>query len=136
MLRFPVGPIMNEKDFFSFGMNVRDVTDTRIAWDTQTTETIPRTLVWGFSYDAPIDPLTGDIVVTFNRDSRYGDLLIGGEYVYKKLLAIRVGSDASNLTVGAGINLNFMHVDYAFLAQDLGNVNRVSASFYLDKIFK
>ncbi len=136
MLRFPVGTIMKERSVFSFGMNVRDVTDTRIAWDTQTTETIPRTLVWGFSYDAPIDPLNGDIVVTFNRDTRYGDLLFGGEYVYKNLLTVRVGSDASNLTVGAGIDLNFMRVDYAFLAQDLGNVNRVSASFYLDKILK
>jgi len=139
MLRFPLGLAgqkQDEADNFSFGMNIRDVTNTRIAWDTQTTETIPRSLIWGMSYAAPISVLSGDVVVTFNRDSQYGDFLFGGEYVYAKMLSVRVGSDASNLTAGVGINLGFMHVDYAFLAQDLGNVNRVSASFYLDKVFK
>ncbi len=138
MLRFPVGGGTPEENtgMFSFGMNVRDVTNTRIAWDTQTNEIIPRTLVWGVSYDAPINIISGDLVITVNRDTRYGDFLIGGEYVYKNLLSLRIGSDASNITAGAGIDLNFMHVDYAFLAQDLGNVNRVSASFYLDKIFR
>jgi hypothetical protein len=138
MLRFPIGTIgQNQKSgMFSFGMNIRDVTNTRIAWDTQTNEVIPRSYVWGASYDAPISIISGDVIVTVNRDTRYGDFLIGGEYVYKNLLALRIGSDASNITAGAGIDLNFMHVDYAFLAQDLGNVNRVSASFYLDKIFR
>lgn len=138
MFRFPVGSIVRKENIgtISFGMNVRDVTDTRIAWDTQTNEVIPRSLVWGVSYDGPVRLLDGDIAIALNRDSQYGDFLIGGEYVYKKLLSIRVGSDASNLTAGAGIDLNFMRVDYAFLAQDLGNVNRVSASFYPDKIFK
>jgi len=138
MLRLPLGVIGGQgyQDMFSFGMNFRDVTTTRIAWDTQTNETIPRTLVWGVSYSAPINPLSGNVVFTVNRDSRYGDFLIGGEYVYQNLLSLRVGSDASNITAGAGIRLDFMRVDYAFLAQDLGNVNRVSASFYLDKILK
>ncbi|HUI31301.1 MAG TPA: hypothetical protein VLX91_13915 [Candidatus Acidoferrales bacterium] len=138
MLRLPFEEESGEKNLgtFSFGMNVRDVTNTRMAWDTQTNESIQRSLVWGVSYDAPIDVIGGDVVVTVNRDSRYGDFLIGGEYVYKNLLSVRVGSDASNITAGAGINLNFIRVDYAFLAQDLGNVNRVSASFYMDKIFK
>lgn len=138
MLRLPIGEVTAKENpgMFSFGMNIRDVTNTRIAWDTQTNEIIPRSLVWGASYDAPINIISGDLVITINRDTRYGDFLVGGEYVYKNLLALRVGSDASNITAGAGINLNFMHVDYAFLAQDLGNVNRVSASFYLDKIFR
>ncbi len=138
MVRLPFSQVANERNLgtFSFGMNIRDVTNTRIAWDTQTNETIPRSIVWGISYDAPVDVIEGDVVITINRDSQYGDFLIGGEYIYKNLLSVRIGSDASNITAGAGINLNFMHVDYAFLAQDLGNVNRVSASFYLDKVFK
>jgi len=138
MVRFPIGVVGRDGNMglFSFGMNVRDITNTRIVWDTQTNEIIPRSILWGGSYDAPIDILSGNLVVTVNRDTKYGDFLIGGEYIYKKLLFLRIGSDASNITAGAGINLNFMRVDYAFLAQDLGNVNRVSASFYLDKIFK
>ncbi len=138
MLRFPINTSARAKDggVLAFGMNFRDITNTRLAWDTQTNETIPRTLVWGISYDASIDAIGGEVVVAINRDTRYGDFLIGGEYVYKNLLSVRVGSDASNITAGAGINLGFLQVDYAFVAQDLGNVNRVSASFYLDKIFK
>ncbi len=138
MFRFPVGSIVHKQDMgtFSFGMNIRDITNTRVAWDTQTNETIPRSVLWGVSYDGPVKSLDGDIVIALNRDSQYGDFLVGAEYVYEKLLSIRVGSDASNLTAGAGISLGFMRVDYAFFAQDLGNVNRVSASFYLDKIFR
>ncbi len=138
MLRFPIGSKEGSHGFgiLSFGMNVRDITNTRIAWDTQTNETIPRSVLWGLSYDLPISFLQGDAVFSFNRDSRYGDLLFGGEYIYDKLLSVRLGSDASNLTAGAGIELSFMRVDYAFLGQSLGNVNRVSASFYLDRILK
>ncbi len=138
MFRFPVGSFFEKGKFgtFSFGMNVRDITNTRIAWDTQTTETIPRSTLWGISYDAPIKPLDGDIVLAYNRDEQYGDVLLGAEYVYRKLLAVRFGSDASSLTAGVGISLNYLRIDYAFLAQDLGNVNRLSASFYLDRVFK
>ncbi len=138
MIRFPLGSFSRngETGTFSFGMNVRDVTNTRIAWDTQTTETIPRSTLWGFSYDAPVKLLDGDLVVAFNRDAQYGDFMFGGEYIYRNLLSVRFGSDASSLTAGIGIGLGFVRVDYAFLAQDLGNVNRVSASFYLDRILK
>lgn len=138
MLRFPVGPIIHKKSIgsFSFGMNIRDATDTRIAWDTQRTEVVPRSLVWGGSLQVPVQPLAGDVVIALNRDSKYGDFLIGGEYVYKRMLSVRAGSDATNLTAGVGIDLDFLHVDYAFLSQGLGNVNRVSVSFYPDRIFK
>ncbi len=138
MFRIPLGVFGERKETgsLSFGLNARDVTDTRIAWDTQRTETIPRSVLWGLSYDAPIRFIDGDILIAFNRDERYGDSLIGMEYVYRKLLSVRVGSDASNLTAGAGIKLKMMRVDYAFIAQGLGNVNRVSASLYLDRILK
>ncbi len=138
MLRFPIGPIIHKKSIgsFSFGMDIRDATDTRIAWDTQRTEVIPRSLVWGGSFEVPVSPLAGEVVIALNKDSKYGDFLIGGEYVYKQVLSVRAGSDATDLTAGAGIDLDFLHVDYAFLSQGLGNVNRVSVSFYPDKIFK
>ncbi len=138
MIRFPAWSFFEsgKTGMFSFGMNVRDITDTRIAWDTQTHEVVPRSVLWGFSYQMPVKMLDGDVVLAYNRDDQYRDNRFGAEYIYHELLSLRVGEDASSLTVGAGIDLNFMHVDYAFLAQDLGNVNRVSASFYLDKIFK
>lgn len=138
MFRVPltVFPSASDRGRLAFGMNVRDVTNTRIAWDTQTTEYIPRTILWGLSYDAPVDAINGHVVLAFNRDTEYGDLRYGLEYVYKNLLSIRAGLDAGDITAGAGIDLDFMQVDYAFLAQSLGNVNRVSASFYLDRIFK
>lgn len=138
MMRFPIGSFFDKKNYgtFSFGMSLRDITNTRIAWDTQTTETIPRSTVWGVSYNVPLEPIDGNILLAFNRDAMYGDIMMGAEYEYHSLLSIRFGGDASNLTAGAGIRLDFMRVDYAFLAQELGNVNRVSASFYLHQIFK
>lgn len=138
MLRFPIGSFFGRKNSgtFSFGMSLRDITNTRIAWDTQTTETVPRSSVWGASYSIPLEPIDGNILLAFNRDSKYGDNLLGAEYVYHDILSLRFGADASDLTAGAGIRLDFMRVDYAFLSQELGNVNRVSASFYLHEIFK
>lgn len=138
MIRFPLGAFDNKKKTgtFSFGMNFRDVTNTRIAWDTQRNEIIAPSLVWGISYHAPVTILRGDVEMAFDRDSRYGEYLIGAEYVYEKLLSVRMGTDASELTAGVGLLLNFMRVDYAFLAQDLGNVNRVGVSIYLDRPFK
>ena len=138
MLRFPVGSFFGKENSgtFSFGMSLRDITDTRIAWDTQTTEIVPRSSVWGMSYNVPLKPIDSEMLVAVNRDAAYGDILLGAEYVYRSILSLRIGEDASNIAAGAGIRLNFMRVDYAFLSQDLGNVNRVSASFYLDELFR
>ena len=138
MVRFPVGVYGAKKEsgLFSFGLNLRDVTNTRIAWDTRRSETIPASVVWGGSYNAPVRLIDGDIMIALARDARYGDYMMGVQYVYRKLLSVRAGSNSSIFTAGAGIELNAMHVDYAFMSQDLGNVNRVSASFYLDRIFK
>ncbi len=138
MIRFPAGTFFGEKKTgtFSFGLSLRDITNTRIAWDTQTTEVIPRSSVWGASYNVPLEPIRSSLLLAMNRETMYGDLLFGLEYVYHDLLSVRLGRDAANLSAGAGVRLDFMRVDYAFLAQDLGNVNRVSASFYIDKIVK
>lgn len=138
MVQFPLGSYFGRenKGAFSFGMTIRDVTTTRIAWDTRTTDAIPRSSTWGLSYRVPLAPIRSSLLLAFDRETMYGDMLIGMEYVYGKLLSLRLGRDAASLTAGAGIRLDFMRVDYAFLSQELGNVNRVSASFYIDKIVK
>ncbi len=120
----------------SFGMSLRDVTTTRIGWDTQTIESIPGSAAWGVSYDAPARFLKGNVTVAFSRESRYGDVMLGAEYRYKSILALRLGSYASDFTAGVGLDVDFMRVDYAFLMQDLGNVNRIGVALYLDRMFQ
>jgi hypothetical protein len=65
------------------------------------------------------------------------DMHAGMEYGFKDLFAIRVGyNDVKQLTLGAGIKLPKLNIDYSFAKFDntdqLGNTHRISVMFTLD----
>jgi hypothetical protein len=62
------------------------------------------------------------------------DFHMGAELLFRRALAIRVGSDTGHLTAGAGIRLPRLDLDYAFLShQELDSTHRVSLRVRLEE---
>ncbi len=129
--------VVNEKIYgnFAFGITVRDLFETSIAWDTNSKQTdkIERSWRYGFAYLQNLNFLNSRVVFAYDIESRYnGSKHFGFEYQYKSLFAIRLGSNNGELTAGAGISYWKLRLDYAYQNHDLGNSHRVSTSFILD----
>ncbi len=113
----------------SFGLNVQDLTQTRIVWDTDTkhADHINRNFKFGFAYNQPLPFMKSLLSFNYDMDSRYqGNTHIGGELLIHSLLAVRLGANAGYFTAGAGLALWKFRLDYAYQSHDLGNSHRVS----------
>jgi hypothetical protein len=126
------------------GANFQDVTTTLVAWNTGTNELISPTLKIGGAYLFEI--FGGRLGPVFDTDVRFegrnfsaiahvGPVSLdphgGVEFDYKKTVALRVGyNDVKNLTLGAGIHLRKLDIDYSFAKfngdDQLGNSHRIS----------
>lgn len=132
------------------GAAVQDLTTTLLAWDTGKNELISPTVKIGGAY--ALDALGGrfmpvaDIDVRF-ENRRYASMMNVGpvsfdvhgglEYEFRQLIALRVGySEVKQLTLGAGLRLPKLAVDYSFVKFDntdqLGNTHRISVMFTLE----
>lgn len=153
---FDVGAIYNVNSKFRVGANLQDISTTYLAWNTGRKELITPTAKVGGSYDIEIFK-TGRITPAVDFDVRFEnrkfaslahvgpvsfDMHAGLEYGFKDLFAIRVGyNDVKQLTLGAGIKLPKLNIDYSFAKFDntdqLGNTHRISVMFTLeDEKFK
>lgn len=61
----------------------------------------------------------------------------GVEYTFKDVFSVRTGyNDLGNLTLGAGVKLPKLNIDYSFAKfdgdEDLGNTHRISLVFTLE----
>jgi hypothetical protein len=137
-------------DNLLLGANLQDVTTTFLAWDTGTNELISPTMKVGTAY--LIDALGGRFAPAVDFDIRFEnrrsasmahlgpvsmDLHTGLEFQFKDLIALRVGySDIKQLTLGAGVHLPKLNIDYSFMKFDqndqLGNTHRISMTFTLE----
>ena len=154
---FDVGAIYSPVSNFRIGANLQDVTTTLLAWQpTGKKEFISPTAKVGGSYDIEIFK-TGRLTPAVDFDVRFEnrkfsslahlgpvsfDAHAGLEYGFKDLFAVRVGyNDVKQLTLGAGIKLPKLNIDYSFAKFDkddqLGNTHRISVVFTLeDEKFK
>ncbi|MDZ7372552.1 MAG: hypothetical protein ONB23_01155 [candidate division KSB1 bacterium] len=131
------------------GAIVQDVTTTLLSWDTGRRELIVPTLKMGIAKDWRLRfgdlrflP-TADVDVRFEgrkyaAQAHLGpmsfDTHLGAEVEARNLFAVRVGSDVGHLTLGLGIHLPRLDVDYAFLSHGyLGATHRVSLRFCLEE---
>jgi hypothetical protein len=132
------------------GANLQDVTTTFLAWSTGRNELISPTMKVGSAYF--IEAFGGRFAPAIDFDIRFEnrkyasmahvgpvsfDLHTGLEYKFKDLVALRLGySDVKQLTMGAGIKLPKLNIDYSFAKFDatnqLGNTHRVSLMFTLE----
>ena len=116
---------------FAAGLNMQNVGKTALSWDTETKhrDHIPFNVKFGFSYAQPLSAAHAQWIIAYDRDTAYeGQNHFGMEMAYRNLLALRLGVEGQELTVGAGLSIWHLNVDYAFVSYDLGNIHRVSGS--------
>lgn len=136
---------------FSLGVNIQDITTTLVAWSTGTNELISPTVKVGAAYSLEI--LGGVLSPVFDVDVRFEnrktasvahlgpvsfDPHAGIEYDYKKAVAFRVGySDVKQVTLGVGLHLRKLDIDYAYARfgkdNSLGDTHRISLRLMLQE---
>lgn len=148
---FDLGVLYLPFEKLSLGANLQDATTTLVAWNTGTNDLISPTLKIGAAYyvelfNGRLTPAVGADVRFENR--RYSavanlgpvsfDPQAGIEFDYNTLFAVRAGyNDVGNLTLGAGIHLRKLDIDYSFAkfdaADQLGNTHRISLRLTLEE---
>ncbi len=147
---FDIGGLYNPFKNLSLGANLQNATTTVIAWTTGTTEVMTPTLATGAAYNLSIGAfgITPAFDLLFNIDNMRSssmvhlgplsaDVRAGAEVSYKSVLAIRAGyNEVKQFTVGAGIHLPKLEIDYAFAkfsyADALPPTNRISLKLILE----
>ncbi len=136
-----------------FGLMLRDITSTMMAWSGGEKEFITPSLRLGTAYqlhissaDFTIEPSVDLNILFENR--RAGsqmhlgpvslDSFWGIEVAYNHLLAVRAGlDDLKRFNTGVGLQIPKIQFDYSFTAYDseLGNVQRISVHLQLEALF-
>lgn len=147
-LGFDLAALYNPVGNLNIGLNLQDITTTVLAWDTGRREIIVPTLKAGVAYPLAIPVVGGLMSPAMDLEIRFEgrdyaaqfaagrmslDTHFGWEY-QRELLALRLGSDVGQFTVGAGISLPKLQIDYAFLSHsDLGDTHRISARLSIEE---
>jgi hypothetical protein len=136
---FDVGALYKPIENLYFGANIQDVTTTLVAWSTGRNELIAPTAKLGAAYmwhilGGTITPAVDfDVRFENRRSSAYANLgpvsfdtHAGIEYTFKKLFSIRGGyNDVKQFTVGAGIKLPKLNIDYSFARFSYAEIDRL-----------
>lgn len=125
---FDIGALYEPLDDLYLGANLMDITTTLIAWDGGRNELISPTAKIGAAYgfeflggrflpalDLDIRFENRQFASTFNAGPVSFDVRAGLEYSFKNLLMVRGGyNDVKQFTLGAGVNLPKLRIDYSF----------------------
>ncbi len=125
---FDIGAVYVPMENLFLGANIQDVTTTLVAWSTGRNELISPTAKIGAAY--ALQFLGGRIMPAVDLDLRFEnrktastfnigpvsfDAHAGFEFNYKNVFAVRAGyNDVKQFTVGAGIFLPKLQIDYSF----------------------
>lgn len=149
-LGFDIGASYTLMNKILLGANLMDVTTTYLTWSTGKKEVITPTAKLGAGY--MINLWKGVLTPAIDFDVRFEnrrssanahlgpvsfDMHAGAEYTFQNLFSIRGGyNDIGNLTLGAGIKIPKINIDYSFVKFDgdenLGNTHRISLIFTLE----
>lgn len=142
---FDLGVQYRVFDKLMLGANLQDATTTLLLWDSGEQESISPTLKTGLAFVQPLGFFEGSLTAAFDIDTRFEgrdevgsqysagaasfDLHFGMEYFYRRTLALRFGPSAGEMSAGAGVVINKLRFDYAFIGHnDLGDTHRVAGS--------
>lgn len=150
---FDVGAVYMPMENLKLGANIQDVTTTLVAWNTGRNELITPTLKIGAAYG--LEFLGGSLTPALDFDIRFEnrrfasnfnigpvsfDMHAGLEYNFKNIISIRGGyNDVKQFTVGAGIKLPKLNIDYSFAkfsensTYTLPNTHRISIMLTLEE---
>lgn len=139
---FDAGVYYKPIDNLHLGAAVQDITTTLVAWSTGTNELISPTLKLGAAYG--INFLGGTFMPAMDFDIRFEnrqfasnfnigpvsfDVHSGLEYSYKGLFSVRAGySDVKQITLGAGVRLPKLNIDYSFARFSASETDRLNDS--------
>ncbi len=137
---FDVGAWYSPFENFSLGANLQDITTTFVTWEkTGRTELITPTAKVGSAYQ--FNFLGGKITPAVDLDIRFEnrqfasefhigpvsfDAHAGFEYNFKNLFMVRAGyNDVKQFTIGAGIKLPKLNIDYSFARFSQSDLERL-----------
>lgn len=140
---FDVGAFYSPIENLYLGANAQDVTTTLVAWNTGRNELISPTLKLGAAYRLT-EFLGGYIMPALDFDVRFEnrryasnfnigpvsfDMHAGFEYNFKNLFSVRAGyNDVKQFTVGAGVKLPKLNIDYSFARFSESEIERLPDS--------
>lgn len=151
---FDVGAYYIPMENFFLGANLQDATTTFVAWSTGRNELVSPTLKVGAAYKV-VEFLGGYILPALDFDIRFEnrrfasnfnigpvsfDMHAGLEYTFKNLIYVRGGyNDVKQFTIGAGVKLPKLNIDYSFArfnessAKRLDDSHRISIMLTLEE---
>ena len=140
---FDLGAMYSPMENLYVGANIQDVTTTLVAWSTGLNELISPTLKIGSSYKF-VEILGGYIMPALDFDIRFEnrqfasnfnlgpvsfDMHAGLEWNIEDLIYIRGGyNDVKQFTVGAGVKLPKLNIDYSFARFSQSELDRLPDS--------
>jgi hypothetical protein len=121
-----LGALYNALNWADLGLNLQDATTTLLSYSTGTKESIIPTAKLGARFhnsrgrffgslytDADVRFEGRDYAAQVSAGPVSADTHLGLEISYMEKLAARIGSDAGNLTLGAGLKIGRFNVDVA-----------------------
>lgn len=145
---FDVGAIYRATEQLTLGASLQDATTTLVAWSTGRNELITPTLKIGGAY--AVEFLAGTFMPAVDFDVRFEnrryasnfhlgpvsfDMHLGLEYNYQNLFAVRAGyNDVKQFTVGAGVRLPKLNIDYSFARFNESQIERLPDSHRISLI--
>lgn len=146
---FDVGAFYMPMENLFLGANLQDATTTLIAWSTGRNELVSPTLKLGAAYRLT-EFLGGYLMPALDFDVRFEnrkfasnfnlgpvsfDMHAGLEYRFKDLFAVRAGyNDVKQFTVGAGVKLPKLNIDYSFARFSESEIERLPDSHRISLI--
>jgi len=115
------------------GFVVSDFNKTGISWSTTAQDAIPIRYKFGISYPVVIKSINSTFIAAYDYWSDYDDKNVknyGFEYDYNNLIKLRVGlADGNKFTAGTGVFYKGFTLDYAFMDEELGAVNKIGLGY-------
>ncbi|MCX6150670.1 MAG: PorV/PorQ family protein [Ignavibacteriales bacterium] len=145
---FDIGAMYMPYEKFYIGANVQDITTTLVAWNTGRNELITPTLKLGTAY--LLDLSFGRFTPAVDFDIRFEnrrfasqfnlgpvsfDPHFGLEYSFKNVVSVRFGyNDVKQFTLGAGVKLPKLNIDYSFSRFNMSSDERLPDSHRISLI--
>jgi len=114
------------------GLVARDLSRTTMVWSTLSKhrDEIQASLRTGLAASKFFRSVRTRVTISGDQEfGFYQDLYTGGEIRFFDVLALRGGYANKDFTVGAGLSLMGLSLDYAFIPSELANTHRVSGAF-------
>jgi len=122
-----LGFLYKASDKGTLGLSIRDIGES-LKWDTDSghSDKVPVTTTLGAAYKTS-DRMT--VAVDLNKvEDLDAKFRAGTEFWLNSNAAVRMGTQAGDLTLGASFKLDTWRFDYSYVDETLGEAHRMSAS--------